>query len=81
MHPEAIMGGNIGKIKTGDILCVDPKAGTVELLGDEGWIERPCAQQPEPSNLSAIGMNMFGPLKSISGTPEVGASFLGSMPS
>jgi len=34
MHPEALAGGDIGKIETGDIVRVDPETGTVNVVSD-----------------------------------------------
>jgi len=38
MHPEALAGGDIGKIETGDIVRVDPETGTVNVVSDPNWL-------------------------------------------
>lgn len=80
MHPEAALGGNISKLKTGDVIRVDPENGLVDVVSDKDWEKRECATMPSVSNLSALGMNMFNPFRDIAGSSESGASILGNMP-
>jgi len=77
MHPEALAGGNIAKIKDGDIVRVDPLSETVNVVSDPNWLERPLAQAPKVKNLDALGMNMFAPLRAQADNSEAGASVLG----
>ena len=77
MHPEALAGGNIGKIKTGDIVRVDPLSETVNVVSDPNWLERPLAEAPKVKNLDALGMNMFAPMRAQADNSEAGASVLG----
>ena len=77
MHPEALAGGNIAKIKDGDIVRVDPASETVSVVSDPDWLERPLAQMPKVKNLDALGMNMFAPLRAQADNSEAGASVLG----
>jgi len=77
MHPEALAGGNIAKIKDGDIVRVDPLSETVNVVSDPNWLERPLAQAPKVKNLDALGMNMFAPLRAQANNSEAGASVLG----
>ena len=77
MHPEALAGGNIGKIKTGDIVRVDPEAGNVNVVSDPNWLQRPLAEAPKVKNLDALGMNMFAPMRAQADNSEAGASVLG----
>ncbi|MEP3892329.1 MAG: phosphogluconate dehydratase [Hellea sp.] len=77
MHPEALAGGNIAKIKSGDIVRVDPEAETVNVVSDPHWLQRPLAQAPKPANLDALGMNMFAPMRAQADNSEAGASVLG----
>ena len=79
IHPEALMDGNIARIRTGDKLRLDPKSGSVEVLSDEAWLMRPPAAYPAQPQLSALGMNMFGPMRSVCTDAESGASFLGDL--
>jgi len=77
MHPEALAGGNIAKIKDGDVVRVDPAANTVDVISDPDWLKRPVAQAPKFKNLDALGMNMFAPLRAQADNSEAGASVLG----
>ncbi len=77
MHPEALAGGDIGKIKTGDIVRLDPNAGTVNVISDDDWESRAPAKAPKVKNLSALGMNMFAPMRAAADNCEAGASVLG----
>ncbi len=76
MHPEALHGGTISKIVTGDIIRLDAAKGHVEVLS-EGINERPAATMPPAKNLSTLGMNMFAPLRDRADNAEAGASVLG----
>jgi len=77
MHPEALAGGNIAKIKTGDVVRVDPASETVNVVSDPNWLERPLATAPKVKNLDALGMNMFAPMRAQADNSEAGASVLG----
>jgi len=77
MHPEALAGGNIAKIKTGDVVRVDPASETVNVVSDPNWLERPLAIAPKVKNLDALGMNMFAPMRAQADNSEAGASVLG----
>ena len=76
MHPEAVLGGPLSQVKTGDPVRVDPEIGIVEIPGVnlEG---RGIAKQPKAENLSALGMNMFAPMRAGAMGAEEGASVLG----
>ena len=78
MHPEALMGGPIAKVRTGDVIRVDPANGSVEVMADLS--KRVPAPAPHRDNLSALGMNMFAPQRAIATDAEAGASTLGDMP-
>lgn len=78
MHPEALMGGAIARVQTGDIVRVDPKNGSVEVIGADLDSREP-AVMPKAHNLSTLGMNMFAPMRAQAGTAEEGASVLGTM--
>lgn len=79
MHPEAYMGGPIARVKTGDVVRVDPLNGSVEVLNVD-LSKRELATQPQQTQLAALGMNMFGNQRQIATDAESGASFLGEMP-
>ena len=78
MHPEALAGGNIARIKDGDIVRVDPASETVNVVSDPDWLDRPLAEAPRFKNLDTLGMNMFAPLRAQADNSEAGASVLGN---
>lgn len=78
MHPEALLGGPLSRIETGDMIRVDPANGSVSVL-DVDLLQRKAAQAPVRTNLSGLGMNMFAPQRAVASDAESGASTLGDM--
>lgn len=79
MHPEAIMGGAIARVHTGDVVRVDPLNNSVEVLNID-LDKRTVAKQPlSDLHLAGLGMNMFAPQRAIATDAESGASTLGQM--
>lgn len=78
MHPEALLGGPLARVQTGDMIRVDPANGAVSVL-DVDLDTRESAGPPTRDNLSALGMNMFSPQRAIASDAESGASTLGHM--
>jgi phosphogluconate dehydratase len=78
MHPEALLGGPLSRVETGDRISVDPANGTVTLL-DVDLDARTPALGPVRQNLSTLGMNMFAPQRAIATDAESGASTLGEL--
>lgn len=78
MHPEALLGGPLARVETGDVIRVDPASGTVSVL-DVDLDKRESASGPVRDNLSTLGMNMFAPQRAIASDAESGASTLGDM--
>jgi len=76
MHPEAALGGLIGKVKTGDWIKLDPLNGRVEVSADDDISTRVAAQIPPSKSANTLGMDMFASLRSIVTNAESGASFL-----
>ena len=79
MHPEALIGGPIARVQTGDIVRVDPANNHVEVVGVD-LSARDLAVQPAQPQLAALGMNMFAAQRAIAADAESGASTLGDMP-
>ncbi len=77
ISPEAIKGGLIGKLKTGDVLRLDAEAGVIEaLVPDEELAARDAAvHQPE---LQSLGRNLFGGYRALVERSEDGASVFNS---
>jgi len=79
MHPEALTGGNLARIETGDRVRVDPENGSVEVVGVDLSSRKVAKQSPQPQH-AALGMNMFATQRAIADDAESGASTLGDMP-
>ncbi len=73
MSPEAICGGPLNKVQTGDVIHFDADAGIVELkVSAEEFAARECAVATiEPQNL---GRNLFDGFRSLAGISQKGAS-------
>ncbi len=76
LHPEAALGGPLSQVETGDLISVDPLNNSVTAIGVE-LAPREKSTQPKAENLSALGMNMFAPMRANAGAAEEGASVLG----
>ncbi len=78
MSPEALLGGGIGKIRTGDLIRFDSVTGELTALVDEKeWAAR---ETPEPDlskNTHGIGRELFAGFRSITSSAETGAMSLG----
>jgi phosphogluconate dehydratase len=79
LHPEALMGGPIARVKTGDMIRVDPLNNSVAVLKVDLSTRETATQPPQPS-LAALGMNMFAAQRAVATDAESGASTLGEMP-
>lgn len=73
LSPEAMDGGLIGKIKTGDLILVDAVNGKVECL-TEGVEDRP--QRSVITDDTSTGRDLFRNIRSLVSHSENGASFL-----
>lgn len=64
LTPEAVDGGNIAKIQTGDMILVDGETGKLEILVDAAQLAaRPLANIDLSSNFYGMGREMFGALR------------------
>jgi phosphogluconate dehydratase len=73
--PEAQDGGPIGKVRTGDVIRLDARAGVLQALVEPGVLEsRPPADQV-PSGFG-YGRELFGWMRASAGAADRGASVL-----
>jgi len=79
MHPEAALGGLIGKVKTGDWVTLDPQNGRVSVRADDDIAKRSAINMPPSKSANALGMDMFATMRSLVTDAETGASFLGQI--
>ncbi|WP_372626193.1 phosphogluconate dehydratase [Arsukibacterium sp.] len=75
--PEAVDGGAIGRIKTGDMILVDGNSGKLEVLVDEAEFNaREQAQADLSHNFYGMGREMFGAMRAQLSGAEQGACSL-----
>ena len=73
MSPEALYGGLLAKVQTGDVIYFDAEAGVVELkVSDEELAARPVAMQPTQTH--DLGRNLFGGFRLLADRSQDGAS-------
>ncbi|WP_157018599.1 phosphogluconate dehydratase [Mesorhizobium xinjiangense] len=73
--PEAIDGGPIGRIDTGDMIRVDGEAGILEAFVNEAELERRPAPAPDLSaNEHGLGRELFAGFRELAGRADEGAA-------
>lgn len=70
--PEALDGGLIGKLQDGDIIRVDAKTGTLDVL-TEGVAARPLATPDLSGNSHGVGRELFEIFRQSAGPATAGA--------
>ncbi|NMM79447.1 phosphogluconate dehydratase [Acidovorax sp. SRB_14] len=77
VSPEAAAGGPLAKVRDGDLLRVDGRAGTLTALVDEAtWAARSAAAMPaalQQSNTLSMGRELFAGFRRNALTAEEGA--------
>ena len=73
--PEAAVGGPLAKLRDGDIVRVDARAGTLEVLVD-GFADRSAETRDLTANEFGIGREMFTLFRQVAGNAEDGACSL-----
>ncbi|WP_423199418.1 phosphogluconate dehydratase [Cupriavidus sp. H19C3] len=75
--PEALNGGDIGRVRTGDIVRVDAPAGVLTVKVDEAEWQARQVERPDLSrNRHGVGRDLFGTFRRNVGTAEMGACSL-----
>jgi len=76
--PEAVDGGQISKLRDGDMVRLDAEAGTLTFLGDEREL---LARTPATEDLRkehvGMGRELFAGFRALVGTADRGASVFG----
>ncbi|MDZ7922770.1 MAG: phosphogluconate dehydratase [Marinagarivorans sp.] len=73
MSPEALYGGLLAKVQTGDVIYFDAEAGVVELkVSEEELASREVAMQPIQTH--DLGRNLFGGFRLLADRSQDGAS-------
>lgn len=77
MSPEALLDGNIAKIKDGDMLLLDAKNGILEILIDEKeWKERKIPKLKK-EEIFGCGRELFAGFRTQTSSAETGAMSFG----
>ena len=75
--PEALLGGAIGKVRTGDIVRVDAPAGVLTVkLADADLAAREADRPDLSRNRHGVGRDLFGGFRAHVSTAETGACSL-----
>ena len=78
MSPEALLGGNIGKIRTGDLLRFNSITGELTaLVNEQEWATRDIPTPDLSKNHYDIGRELFAGFRSLASSAETGAISLG----
>jgi len=73
--PEAADGGNIGRIRDGDVIRIDAGAGTLQVqMTDLELAARPLATANLAANETGVGRELFASFRRIAGPADRGAS-------
>ncbi len=76
--PEALDDGPISKVRDGDIVRLDAKAGTLEVLVDaESFAAREAATADLAANDFGLGRELFAAFRRVAGPADQGASVFG----
>jgi phosphogluconate dehydratase len=70
--PEAADGGPLARVRDGDLIRIDTRAGTFDVLGAD-LEERPVAAAPYPSDLGT-GRELFGLFRNAVSSADAGAT-------
>ena len=78
VSPEAVAGGALAKVQTGDLIRLDAAAGTLNVVIDAAqWAARPLALMPDTlreANGLGMGRELFANMRRSALTAEEGAS-------
>ncbi|WP_107860661.1 phosphogluconate dehydratase [Neisseria weaveri] len=78
MSPEALLGGNIGKIQTGDLIRFNSETGELNVLIDEHeWRQRTIPQPDLRRNHHGLGRELFAAFRNQTSSAETGAMSFG----
>jgi len=73
LTPEAVDGGPISKLRSGDRVRVDCENGNLSFIGDEAeFAARPAA--PRPPEADGLGRELFAPFRRLVGASDTGGS-------
>lgn len=77
VSPEALLGGDLGKVRDGDMLQVDATTGELSALVDEAeWAARPHATADLSKNSIGMGRDLFAGFRASALPAELGGGVL-----
>jgi len=81
VSPEAIQGGPLGKIRTGDVVLIDAERGVLDVeIDDARWAAREVeAPKDQAQNEVGFGRELFGVFRAAAMPAEMGASVFGPL--
>ncbi|MEO1229402.1 MAG: phosphogluconate dehydratase [Myxococcota bacterium] len=74
MSPEAIRGGPLARVRTGDIITLDAREGLLTVDADLSARE----PAPPPPRPPSMGRELFASMRAVVGSADAGASVFGS---
>ena len=77
LSPEALLGGNIAKIRDGDMMLLDAKRGVLEVLVDEKEWEQREIVIPQREEQFGCGVELFASFRANASSAETGAISFG----
>ncbi|TKC91004.1 phosphogluconate dehydratase [Trinickia terrae] len=81
VSPEALLGGPLGRMRTGDTIVIDAEAGVLDIEIDAAeWDAREVeAPAHQAENEVGFGRELFGVFRSAAAPAEMGASVFGPL--
>ena len=74
VSPEALAGGPLARIESGDIVRLDVNSGELAVLAPEDWAQRRPAAIDHAAQQAGYGRELFASARALAGTAETGAS-------
>ena len=74
VSPEALLGGDIGKVRNGDLVRLDANTGELSILVDAAeWAAREHVQIDLSANQHGVGRDLFAGFRQLATAAEDGA--------
>ncbi|MFT0534055.1 phosphogluconate dehydratase [Castellaniella hirudinis] len=75
VSPEAGAGGPLARVRDGDLVRLDARAGVLDIVGDPAWLDRAPAQADRQAASWGIGRELFSVARAHAVGAEQGACF------
>jgi phosphogluconate dehydratase len=74
VSPECLSGGPLAKVRTGDVIRLDSRAGILEArVAEEEWVRRGMERPDLSANAHGMGRELFAAFRTLAGEAETGA--------